>query len=227
MKLSANSLKIIAVIAMVIDHTAYVFVPPDSLIYFIMRIIGRLTCPIMCFGLVEGFFHTHNKRKYIGRMAVFAVISQPFYSLIIPGNLNVLYTFTVALIMLSILENKRFKGFVRVVLVGACFALSLLGDWDITLLMLCCIFRCFRGDFENLAAAFTSCTVIVIIFQLAIFGSAFFIQFGVLLSLIPLSLYSGKRGNNGKNKAFPKWFFYGFYPIHFILLYAIKIFFGG
>ena len=83
MKLSANALKIIAITAMLIDHSAVAFMPPDSALYFLMRTIGRLTAPILAFTLIEGFYHTRNRRKYISRMAVFAAISQPFYSLIV------------------------------------------------------------------------------------------------------------------------------------------------
>ena len=227
MKLSANTLKIIAITAMFIDHTAVVFIQPDSALYFAMRFIGRLTAPILAFTLIEGFYHTRNRRKYIGRMAIFAVIAQPFYSLIVKGTLNVLYTFTIALIMLTIFDYKQFSRLTKVMLVGVCFALSLLGDWSVTILMWCLIFRHFRGDFKNQVAVFTSCTVIMTIFQISLFGAIFFLQFGTLLSLIPLSLYSGKRNNNSKNKAVSKWFFYGFYPAHFALLFLLKLYFGG
>lgn len=102
---SGSTIKLIAIIAMFIDHTAAtilermmmragymlaainagamadwiaghksLFIP-----YLVMRMIGRFGFPIFCFLLVEGFVHTHNRRKYALRLFLFALISEiPF-----------------------------------------------------------------------------------------------------------------------------------------------------
>lgn len=72
-------LRLIAIIAMLLDHTAAVLVNPASDAYTIMRIIGRIAFPIFCFLIVEGFEHTRSVWKYMGRLAVSAVIAEvPF-----------------------------------------------------------------------------------------------------------------------------------------------------
>ena len=102
---TGSTLKLIAIITMLIDHTAATildrtlmargmgslnsnaqavmdFMSDNALIYgidIIMRLIGRIAFPIFCFLLVEGFVHTHNKWKYALRLGLFALISEiPF-----------------------------------------------------------------------------------------------------------------------------------------------------
>lgn len=83
------TLKMIAIVTMLIDHCAAVFLDkawkeesfgdPVWVIYNAMRLIGRFAFPIFCFLLVEGFFHTRSRMKYALRLAIFAVISEiPF-----------------------------------------------------------------------------------------------------------------------------------------------------
>ena len=78
--LTRAQLKYLAITAMVVDHTAWGFVEFMSPLGQIMHLFGRLTLPIMCFFVAEGYRHTSNLKKYILRMAVFALITIiPFY----------------------------------------------------------------------------------------------------------------------------------------------------
>lgn len=102
---TGSTIKLIAIIAMLIDHTAavilerimmregYMLVMSNTdlmpawiadhkllyISYISMRLIGRFGFPIFCFLLVEGFLHTHNRIKYALRLFVFALVSEiPF-----------------------------------------------------------------------------------------------------------------------------------------------------
>jgi hypothetical protein len=98
-ELSGSGLKIIAMISMLTDHIAaciierYMdsagialeFMTPNGsvnliyIIYFVMRLIGRLAFPIYIFLLVEGFLHTRSRVKYLVRLLIFALVSEiPF-----------------------------------------------------------------------------------------------------------------------------------------------------
>ena len=47
MRLSALSLKLIAIAAMVVDHVAFTFVPYGTPLWTVMDAVGKLTGPIM------------------------------------------------------------------------------------------------------------------------------------------------------------------------------------
>jgi uncharacterized membrane protein len=65
MKLSINrnQLKYIAIVAMLIDHIAWAFVPTYTVLGEVMHFIGRLTGPVMAYFLAEGYIHTHDRKK--------------------------------------------------------------------------------------------------------------------------------------------------------------------
>ena len=86
----ADTLKIIAIVSMVLDHFAFYFynVIPNPL-YVGFRILGRLAMPIFTYQLVQGFFNTKNFKKYIKRMGIYAVITQILIMLFMVINIKV------------------------------------------------------------------------------------------------------------------------------------------
>ena len=49
--LDSNAIKLVAIAAMTVDHVAWWLFPgyPRAVLPLAMHIIGRLTCPIMCY----------------------------------------------------------------------------------------------------------------------------------------------------------------------------------
>ena len=70
-----DTVKYIAVIAMVIDHIAYMFMPGPSIVYIMMRFAGRVTGPVMAYFIAEGYRYTRSRRKYITRLILCALFS--------------------------------------------------------------------------------------------------------------------------------------------------------
>lgn len=84
--LSGAQLKYIAFISMLIDHTNNALITPmlngkGALLYIsnAFSIIGRIAFPIFMFFLIEGFFKTRSRKKYLASLLIFGLISEiPF-----------------------------------------------------------------------------------------------------------------------------------------------------
>ena len=72
---NGNQLKLLAIFAMLVDHWAIVFVPGEFAGLWLLRLVGRLTAPIMCYLIAEGYWHTSNLRRYLGRLLLVALVS--------------------------------------------------------------------------------------------------------------------------------------------------------
>ena len=79
--LNGNQIKIIAIVAMTVDHLTWAFFPGTQAVWYVfaLHIVGRLTAPIMWFFIAEGCHYTRDVRHYLGRLFIFAVISHFAY----------------------------------------------------------------------------------------------------------------------------------------------------
>ena len=105
------SLHLMAMVFMLCDHLWATVIPGNDW----LTCIGRIAFPIFAFLIVEGYFHTHNLKKYVGRLLLFAIISEiPFNlvmgsRLVFPIHQNVLWTFVIAIIMLWCLQKDNIR----------------------------------------------------------------------------------------------------------------------
>lgn len=239
--LTANVLKYIAIAAMLIDHIAWSFVSDYSVLGQLMHVIGRLTAPIMCYFIAEGYYYTKNVKKYLLRLGLFALISwAPFTFMewgILPIGVyeghfrvypqqGVIYTFFLGLLALVVIHSERLKKPVKVLLMIPLFLLSFWGDWLFFAIVWIIIFDKYRGSFKKQMTGFAVTSVLVVLLPLLMgmtLADSLF-QLGVLLAIVPLYFYNGKRGSSEKFRTFNKWFFYVFYPLHMVILGALKFY---
>lgn len=229
-KLTGTDLKYLAIFAMTIDHAAYAFVDKETMLYFFMRLIGRLTAPMMSFFLVEGFCHTKHFGKYLTRMLLFGVAAQPFYFRLVMGRPhesveevflhgNALFTLSISLVMLKIVSSKERKIIVKLFTVLLCFMLADLCDWAYIIPAWVLGFYCFRDNRLKRNWTFVLISVGLVTYRFLPYYDSFAefcFSYGTLLSLIPLHFYNGERGKNRKMwmKDFNRWLFYVYYPLH-------------
>lgn len=214
--ISAFWLKMIAIVAMTVDHIGYLFYPGVSW----MRMVGRLTFPIMAFLIAEGYRHTHDLRQYETRLFVFALISMlPFY-LAFGWVGNVGFTLLCGLLALDCAARLERMWQRTAVLLGF-MALSLPCDWGFSGVLAIYLFG--RVENKRLGAA---CGVVALLIVsslkdqclAAVLGPGVYAPMkfetmcAVLLAIPPLILYNGSRGRR------MKYWFYIYYPLHLAVL---------
>lgn len=233
---SGTALKTIACITMLIDHIgascieAGLLLPEletgevsggawDQLSLFqldrVLRFTGRLAFPLFCFLLVEGFVHTHDVKKYVRRLFLFALISEVPFDLAFfrtPFALdhqNVYWT--LALGVLAMAGLKRFEkenglpGWQGLVWAGGCAALALAANTDyhaIGVLIICTLYLT-RADRKRQCLA----GALLFLFELT-----------APLAFVLVWFYNGQRG---ACSPLQKKAFYWFYPVHLLVLAGI------
>jgi len=129
-------LKMVAIIGMLMQHTVLVLgdiIP--VVLHFPLQLAGGFTFPIMAFLLVEGYRHTSNVNKYLGRLFLWALISQvphmlAFGIILFIPVLNIMFTLflsLLAVVMYDRMKSRRLFAFLFVVM---CLV-SVVFDWGI------------------------------------------------------------------------------------------------
>ncbi len=235
--LSGNALKIIAAVAMLLDHIGYLFFPK----VMIFRIIGRIAFPIFAFMIAEGCRYTKSKVKYFLTMSVLGLLIQlVYYFYSRKTTFTVIVTFTVSILLIyglqsvkAIILDSKSKLFEKLLVVEL-FAMSVVAVYVLNQIvsieygfygcMLPVAASLLHTPKNNTNTAFEKLDKIpvhVIVMGLCLVVMSLergWVQPYSLLALPLLFLYSGKRG-----KVNMKYFFYIFYPLHLAALEGLKL----
>jgi len=200
-----DSLKIIGIMAMIIDHIGIVFFPQVS----ILRIIGRLVFPIFAFGIVIGYKHTSNVDKYFWRIFWFGVLSQiPFMLSIGSYDLNIMFSLSLGLLFIHFWDTKRY--WFMLTIIGIIYFVPI--EYNYYGLVTIFIFYIFQNNkIANIYLQLIN-SLLYFVFHFS------FIQFYALGGVI-ISLYLPQKDNR---ISLNKYFFYWFYPTHLFILFLIK-----
>lgn len=242
--ISGYWLKMIAVITMLIDHSAAAILErilvqmpswaPVTVgnweqwyrLDLLLRGIGRMAFPIYCFLLVEGFHYTHSRRKYAARLFVFALISEVPFDMALNQSVlelsynNVFFTLFLGLLVIMAADwvMERFSSDNLTSEIGRIILLVVIG-------MVGCALASYVISCDYGASGVIAIYIMYLLrskrelgFALAVVSLGVFsgeLELLALLMLIPLHFYNGTRGKQHK------YFFYAFYPLHLLLLALI------
>ncbi|MBW6441641.1 conjugal transfer protein TraX [Patescibacteria group bacterium] len=222
--MSVFTIKIIAIITMVIDHTG-VFLYPENMIF---RIIGRLSFPLFAWLVANGAKHTKNINKYLGRLFFFGVLSQlPFMlpNLIIEDRffkLNIMFTLLLGLLCIKILKLNLNKN-VRIIfiLLILAIAMTLKVSYGAAGIVSILFFYIYFDRPKKILVSQILIYSVLWFLQLSIQSGEiiyFSIQPLAISSLLIISSYNHKPGPK------VKYLFYVFYPFHYLVFYFLLLF---
>ena len=230
--IDGTTLKWIALITMIIDHAAAVFLNHGAE-YTVLRAVGRLSFPIFAFLITQGYRYTSDRRKYALRLFVFAIISEIPYDLAFYNEFvclrkqNIFFSLLLGLIAIRVMDyitgEMKMPQWITdkrmVVLVQSGLQIA-------TILIICYV-----AARTNLGYSYVGILLIVLYHSLReskygiTWANVLFafmyggIQLYGLFAIIPLTFYNGKPGNRKY-----KWLFYAFYPAHLLVLWVIHRF---
>lgn len=240
--LSSASIKHIAVILMVINHASTccynAFPPADGDVWFRLHwYLTRASFVLFTFLLSEGMVHTKSRPRYIMSLLFFAAASEMPQDLALRGkildlsNLNVFFTlalgaFTIYVIDIAVKESKALAVLAGAGAVVLAYFLHTEYSWlGIILILIMYYLReypmarfasaagaLFVPNFLRFAWHYRSAGLITAAIRSA--GQSF-LQFCGVTAFIPIFMYNGRKG-----RSLPKYFYYVFYPAHFLILYG-------
>ena len=233
-QLNANHLKLIAILAMTVDHVTDLFYPsfPAEPVPVVMHLFGRLTAPIMWFFVCEGYYYTRNVKKYMLRLLVFAVISHfaycfafgmspiPFQTGIF-NQTSVMYPLFIAVLVMWMQDTKLpMKDWLKKILIFVLIWSAFCADWSCIAVMAILEMYKKRGDLKGqmleIIQWVTMNGVIAFFFVSKVYA---FVLVGVLMVYPVLKLYNGEKGKAG----WMKWFFYIYYPLHLVIIGILRL----
>lgn len=228
--MTRDAIKYLAIVAMTLDHIAYIFLEPQTLLYRLFLCIGTFTGPVMIYFLIEGYFYTHDVRGYAKRLLLFALLSQLPFSLAMGGFFgNMLFTLLICLGVLYVHDHVA-DGGLRKILYALLFFASLFTDWNFLSVPLVLFLRPafhpaeprFYVDPTEQRRGMLKCVAYFIVVACLTKGMFEGVTeaLGMVLGFACIAcFYNGEQERS--HRKFHKYFFYIYYPAHLLVLWGI------
>ena len=223
--LSGNQLKVIAMVTMTIDHIGDILFP--QLLW--LRLIGRLALPVYAFLIAEGCRQTRSMGRYLGSVALMALLCQATVALCGSWYQSILVTFSMSIWLIFLLqklqETKKplWSNLFAVAVAGVFFVTEMLPgllsgtdyavDYGFLGVMLPVVVWLMPKKLWQLMTA----AVVLLLMGLSAWSQL------LALGAVPLlALYNGQRGKYNL-----KWLFYWYYPVHLAIIHLIGMLWGA
>ena len=223
LKLSSFQLKLFAMIFMVMDHLyTYLNMRGGLEIPIWFGYIGKISAPIFFYLIVEGFFHTRNRNKYMLRLFSFGAIMIGV-DLLLGIHNNIFLSLGLSVALMNMIEfgkkSERYRlSIIFSILIGL---LAVVTEASIYGVIVTLIFYFLRNKKGWMAFVYTVFSILPLLSAISMgpdFLEAIFLwdyQWMMFLAIPFILLYNGELGFNNK---FTKWMFYLFYPLQLIII---------
>ena len=223
--MSGSTLKVLACVAMFIDHFAKIYLIKfdwarmtlfsifgrNFSVVQLMVMFGRFAFPIFAFLLVNGFLHTKDRKRYGLNLFIFALLSEIPFNLMFNNALtfqkqNVMFTLLLGYLALCCLDYFKGKPLISVFSIVLLYVMTRLikADYGASGYLFILLLYGLR---KEKAIQSLACSMLLSM------------KFMVFLSFIPINMYNGKRGFI--KTRFSKYCFYAFYPLHMLFIYLL------
>ena len=229
-------LKIIALVFMFIDHAGKMLFPavPE------MRMLGRIAFPVYVWCMIVGFHYTRSVPKYLLRVLIVGIISQPLYMLALHHTWtqpNIFLTLFLGLCALWGIREKKFFSHLWAPAAALVLSIVLDADYGWKGVLLFILLYAVRDSRPGIAAVMVSFFLY--------WGSSFSVTkklFGLSVDLNSLPLWISQLLSPflrletyallglplilvrfRKDLKLPRWLGYVLYPAHLALLYALEL----
>lgn len=247
-KLSAFDLKIIALVFMVLDHVNTAFGYNLGLPKWV-HFLGRFVAPLFLYLLMEGFKYTSNRKKYLSRLFIVAMVMHAiniirsimtkdyihpmtgqFDAYRLLNGYNIFWTLFLLLGLFMVFDKIKVN---KIWIIHALLMLPLIAFSEGGMYLLPIALACYY--FNNDAVKVSG---FIFVWSLGLLSWALFNYFTsmqeittlydhlafssefLMMTSIPFILaYNGKRGGSGKK--WEKNLFYIIYPLHLVIIYII------
>ena len=228
-------LKIIALVFMFIDHAGKMLFPgiPE------LRMIGRIAFPIYVWCMIVGFHYTRSVPKYLLRVLIVGLASQPLYNISLNhtwNQPNVFLTLFLGLCALWGIREKKYLSHIWAPAAALILATLLNADYGWKGVLLFLLLYAVRDSRPGIAAVLSAYFLFYGSFfsvTKSFFGFSFDVNaldpslskplssllrmetYGMLS--MPFILFRFK-----KDLKLPRWVGYALYPAHLLLLYGLE-----
>lgn len=219
-------LKYMAFLSMLLDHVNNSMITPyldgkGLLLHVsnVLSILGRVAFPLFMFFLVEGFFKTRSRKKYLINLLIFAILSEVPFDLFTSRELfnknwnNMMFTLALSLATIWIVDEM--KGRLAKKSKALWYGASVL-----VVAVMCAVAMFFSLDYDY--HAIIVAYLFYLFYEKPLYGAALG-YLSIIKELYSVLGFAATLTYNGERGKQYKWLNYAFYPAHLLILGLLRV----